>query len=178
MAFVVLQNLHSSSLVISSPLEPVAKMIKTLGPDQMTLLLAHHASQQNRNLMLLWEETQIVIGLVLGGCLYFATQKRMLSMVLCGVMLALVLFQFWAVTPELSYRGRQTDFAPGTSNASTLLLYQMLVISEAMKLVVGGILASYLFVFRTSRPRPLRTEVDLIDDPHHSHVDRGFRASD
>lgn len=165
MAFVILQNLHSSSLVTSAPVEPVQKMMKTLGPERLTLLLDHHAAQQNRNLMLDWEQAQILIGLVLGGCLYFATQKRLLSMVLCGVMLALVLFQFWAVTPELSYRGRQTDFTPGTSTASTLLLYQMLVISEGLKLVVGGILASYLFVFRTSRPRSSRADGDLA----HAH---------
>jgi len=178
MAFVILQNLHSSSLVLAAPVVPVMKMMKTLGPDQITLLLHHHAAQQNRNLMLLWEEIQIVVGLVLGACLYFATQKRTLSMVLCGVMMALVLFQFWAVTPELAYRGRQTDFSPESTNSGTLVLYQLLVISESLKLIVGGILASYLFVFRTSRSRSVRSEVDSIDDADHSHVNRGFRASD
>jgi hypothetical protein len=126
--------------------------------------------------MFVWEQTQIVLGIVLGGCLYFATQKRLLSLVLCGIMLTLVLFQFWAITPEMAYRGRETDFPSGTTTSAvmvrTLLLYQMLVASEGLKIVVGGVLASYLFAFRTSRKRSSRHEVQAIDHADHSHVDR------
>jgi hypothetical protein len=176
MAFVVLQNLHSASSLMNAPAAPVASMIKTLGPDQMALLLHHQAAEQNRNIMFVWEQTQIVLGIVLGGCLYFATQKRLLSLVLCGIMLTLVLFQFWAVTPEMAYRGRETDFPSGATTSAvmvrTLLLYQMLVASEGLKIVVGGVLASYLFAFRTSRKRSSRHEVQAIDHADHSHVDR------
>jgi hypothetical protein len=176
MVFVVLQNLHAGAELISSPAAPVASMIKALGQDQITLLLHHQAAEQNRNIMLLWEQAQIVIGMVLGGCLYFATQKRLLSLVLCGIMLALVLFQFWAIMPEMSYRGRETDFPPGSTASGnvvrTLLLYQMLVITEGLKMVVGGILASYLFAFRTSRKRSGRREIDVVDDADHSHINR------
>jgi hypothetical protein len=182
MAFAVLQNLHAVQQIMSSPAPAVAGMIKTLGVDQMTLLLHHQASEENRNIMYIWEQAQIVLGLIMGGCLYFATQKRMLSLVLCGIMLSLVLFQFWAITPEMSYRGRETDFMPagGTSIAlvRTLILYQMLVITEALKLVVGGILASYLFAFRTSRRRGSRRESDMIDDVDHGHISRRVRAAD
>lgn len=175
MVLVVLENLHSADLVLVSPLEPVGNMIKTLGLEQMTLLLRHHAAEQTRSLYYLWEQAQIVLGLALGICLYFATQKRVLSLALCGVMLGLVMFQFWAITPELSYRGRMTDFPPGSGANSaivrTLLLYQMMVVSEGLKMVVGGVLASYLFVFRTSRKRSSRREVDTIDHADHSHVD-------
>lgn len=177
MAFVVLENLHSASPLLAAPVPAMAKMIKTLGPDQMALLLHHHASEQNRNIIAIWEEVQIVVGLVLGGCLYFATQKRMLSLVLCGIMLTLVLFQFWAITPEMAYRGREADFQVGSPAPAimmrTLLLYQLLVATEVMKLAVGFILASYLFAFRTSRKRSGgRAEVEMIDHADHSHVNR------
>ena len=170
MAFVVLENLHSASLVMNSPLEPVTKMVRMLGPEQMELLLKHHAAQQTRNLYYLWEQAQVLLGLALGICLYFATQKRMLSMVLCGVMLGVVMFQFFAITPELSFRGRETDFTQGVGPSSSvmraLILYQLLVISEGVKLVVGGILASYLFSFQTSRKRSRRpVESDFEIDP-------------
>jgi len=173
MAFVVLQNLHSSGLVMNAPVEPVSRMIRTLGADQMTLLLRHQAAEQTRSLYYLWEQAQIVIAVVMGGCLYFATQKRILSLVLCGIMLGLVLFQYLAITPELSYRGREMDFPPGSSTSSimvrALLLYQVLIVTEGLKLVVGGILASYLFVLRTSRKRSnSRREADPIDYPDHS----------
>src|SRR5579863_4846792 len=121
MAFVVLQNLHSASTMMGSPSAPLASMIKTLGADQMALLLHHQAGEQNRNIMYVWEQAQIVLGVVLGGCLYFATQKRLLSLVLCGVMLSLVLFQFWAVMPEMTYRGRETDFPPGSTTSGVMM---------------------------------------------------------
>jgi hypothetical protein len=171
MAMVVLQNLHSSALVMNTPAEPVTRMIRTLGQDQVTLLLRHLAAQQTRNLYYLWEESQILLGLVLGVCLYFATQKRMLSLVLCGIMLSLVMFQFWSISPELAYRGREMDFpvAGDTSGSMVrvLLLYQVLVVTEGLKIVVGGVLASYLFVLRTSRKRSSRRELDLLDRADH-----------
>jgi hypothetical protein len=174
MVFVVLQNLHSATDLMSVPAAPMASMIKTLGQDQIAMLLHHQAAEQNRNIISSWEEIQIVLGVVLGGCLYFATQKRLLSTVLCAVMLALVLFQFWAITPEMSYRGRETDFAPaGTAPENvvrSVILYQMLVVTEGLKMVVGGILASYLFAFRISRRRSGRREIDVVDDADHSHV--------
>jgi hypothetical protein len=182
MAFVVLQNLHSAAPLMSSPAPQVVAMMKALGADEMALLLHHQAAEQNRNIMYVWEQAQIVIGLVLGGCLYFATQKRMLSLVLCGIMLTLVLFQFWIITPEMAYRGRETDFPPGSTTSSILvrasLLYEMLVVTEVLKLIVGGILASYLFAFRTSRRRSGRHEVEAIDHADHGHINRGVGASD
>jgi len=182
MAFVVLQNLHTASSLLNSPSVPLASMIKTLGADQMALLLHHQAAEQNRNLIYTWQQAQIVLGLVLGGCLYFATQKRLLSLVLCGIMLTLVLFQFWAVMPEMAYRGRETDFPPGSTSSGVmvraLLLYQMLVVSEVLKLLVGGVLASYLFAFRTSRKRSGRHEVEAIDHSDHGHINRRVGASD
>jgi len=182
MAFVVLQNLHSAAPLMSSPAPQVVAMMKALGADEMALLLHHQAAEQNRNILYVWEQAQIVLGLVLGGCLYFATQKRILSLVLCGIMLTLVLFQFWMITPEMAYRGRETDFPPGSASPAILvrasLLYEMLVATEVLKLIVGGILASYLFAFRTSRRRSGRHEVEPVDDTDHRHIDRRVRASD
>ncbi len=176
MAFVVLQNLHAPSLVLNAPAEPVAAMIKVLGQDKIALLLHHQAAEQTRSLYYVWEQAQIALALALGACLYFATQKRLLSLVLCGVMVSLVMFQFFAITPELAYRGRAADFAPADGGAGatvrTLVLYQLLVVTEGLKVVVGGILASYLFVFRTSRKRSSRREVDVVDHADHSHIDR------
>jgi membrane protein YdbS with pleckstrin-like domain len=176
MMLVALENIHSSDLVVLSPVGPVAGMIKTLGEDKVTQLLQHHAAQETRSLYYTWEQAQILLAVVLGSFLYFATQKRMLSVALCGVMLCLVLFQYLAITPELAYRGREADFpqAAGSSGVMvrTLLLYQLMVASEGVKMVVGCVLASYLFAFRTSRRRSSsRSEIDTIDYADHSHID-------
>jgi hypothetical protein len=67
----------------------------------------------------------------------------------------LVLFQHSALSPEIAYRGREADFPPGSLNIGTnlrlLALQQTYFGVEVVKLIAGGVLASYLFVFRTQR---------------------------
>ncbi len=164
MGFVVVENLHSASLVIAAPVEPVSRILSTLGQEPVEQLLRHHAAQQTRNLLYSWGKAQLALGLALGICLYFAAQKRVFSLVLCAIMLTVVTVQYFAVIPELSFLGREADFAQSgavsTPTVRLLILYQMLLISEGLKLVVGGILASYLFTFRTSRRRAGQTRSD------------------
>jgi hypothetical protein len=46
-----------------------------------------------------------------------------------------------------------------------------MVVSEGLKVIIGGVLASYLFAFRTSRKRTGRREIDTVDNASPSHVD-------
>ena len=112
-------------------------------------------AEQTRRLTYTWEEGQILLALALGGCLLLATQRRIFPLILCGLMLILVVFQFGAISPEIAYRGREADFPPGSNNIGTvtrlLALQQVYFGVEVVKLIAGGLLASYLFVFRTSR---------------------------
>jgi hypothetical protein len=154
MAFITLQNLRSPVLVTGSSLPPVMKLIQPLGAEQTGLLLRHFASEQNRHYMYLWAEFQVVIAFALGACLFLATQRRIFPMILCGLMLAMVLFELRLI-PELTYLGRETDFPPGSTSVGlgqrVWALQQVYGGVEIVKLLAGGILASYLFVFRTSR---------------------------
>ncbi len=148
-------------------------MIEKLGGDNAALLLHYAAAQQVRDATSTWEKIELALGLLLGGCLYLATQRKLFPLVLCGVMFALVLFQHAGISPELSYRGLQTDFPPGNAEVGEkvrfLAMQEVYYVAEIVKLVVGGILASYLFVFRTSRRRK---EVDLVDHTDDRHVNR------
>lgn len=150
-------------------------MINALGSDKASLLMRHAAAEETRSALAVWERVEIALGLVLGGCLYLATQKRVLPIVLCGAMLVLVLFQHFGVGPELAYSGRETDFPPGNALVgSTERLRALQAVyygTELIKLVAGGILASYLFVFRSSR-RSSRKEIHTVDHADHSHVNR------
>jgi len=150
-------------------------MINALSSDRASLLLRHAAAEENRSARAAWERIEIALGLVLGGCLYLATQKRVLPIVLCGAMLVLALFQHFGVGPELAYRGRETDFPPGNALVGSVerlrALQAVYYGAELMKLVAGGILASYLFVFRSSR-RSVRKEVNAVDHADHGHVNR------
>jgi hypothetical protein len=154
MSFVVVQSPRNPTLVLTSPVPPVAKAMQQLGWDQMSALLRHAASEQTRHLLAVWIDAQIPLSLLVLGCLALATQKRLTPLALCGMMLIVVLFQL-RIVPELTYQGRATDFAPGSEDVTAVTRYwalqQVFVASEVIKLLCGGVLASYLFIFRTHR---------------------------
>jgi len=171
MMFVSIENLRTPSLVMALPLPPVDSMTRQLGWDRMYALLHHAASEQTRHESRLWLEAQLLLGAILGLCLLLATQKRVAPLVLCGVMLVMAVFQL-RLSAELTYQGRETDFLPGSATQSTMIRYlalqQIHYGVEIMKLLAGGALASYLFVFRARRSRK---DVHVVDHADHSHVD-------
>jgi len=95
--------------------------------------------------------------------LYLTADRRILPPILCGLMLVLVMFEYFAITPEFTYRGREADFPPGSlafgAEARVWLLTEVLIAAEGAKLLIGGVLASYLFAYRSRR------KVRKIDDP-------------
>ncbi len=173
--FLSIQDSHSATAVISSSLPQARKMIDSLGAEQAALLLRHAAAEESRSVLFVWERVEILLALFLGGCLFLGTQKRVFPIVLCGAMLALALFQHFGVGQELAYRGRETDFPPDNASVGPIerlrALQAVYYGVELVKLIAGGILASYLFVFRSSR-RGSRKEVNAVDNPDHRHVNR------
>lgn len=97
---------------------------------------------------------QIPYALLLAGVLYLAAEKRPVPLVLCGLMLALVLFQL-AIHPELAYRGREADFPPGSqalgTQARVWALTEVWIGAESAKLLIGGLLASFMFTYKSRR---------------------------
>lgn len=173
MAFISIQNVRVPRLVLAGTNPPVAQIIKKLGYDDTALLLRHAGAEETRRYTYVWEEVELFVGVMLGGCLFLGTQRRILPLTLCGVMVALVLFQHVAVTPELAYRGRETDFPPGNNTLGPmtrmLAMQQVYFGIEIVKLAAGVILTSYLFVFRAQRRG--RKQVYAIDDPDHGRGD-------
>jgi hypothetical protein len=103
--------------------------------------------------------------LALAGVLYFAAEKRVTPQVLCLAIFVLVIFQL-AINPELTYRGREADFPPGSLSILTqsrvLGLSELWIGVEVVKFVAGGVLAIFLIRFkskvrarRISDPEPL-----------------------
>jgi len=172
MAVVSVLSLRAPNLVLDVPHPAVNQMQKTLGRDSLALLLRHSASEFSRFLLHRWELAQVLIGVALGVCLFLGTQRRVFPLLLCGIMLAMVLFQY-GVTGELMYRGKETDFPPGSNEIGPttryLLLQQVYIGAEIMKLIAASILASFLFVFRAGRRRG--KEIHAIDHADHSHID-------
>jgi hypothetical protein len=175
MGVIEIQNLRSPALVMNAPPAPAEKMIQTLGHDPAQLLLRYLAAQQNRHYSSVWEMVQIPLGLAVGLCLFFATQRRLLPLLLCALMLGLLLFQYFTITPELAFRGPETDFPPGNAAVGPMArmwaLQQVYAGVEIAKLIAGGVLATYLFLLRTLRRRRSR-ETDSIDHTYHGHINR------
>jgi len=173
LAVLAFQNARFPGRLASEPIPPAAEIINAAGPQQARLLLRHFAWEQNRFYFTNWEMFQMPFAVMLGLFLYFTTDRRILPPILCGLMLALVMFEYFAITPELIYRGRDADFPPGNlvsgAEARVLLLIEVLIGAEVAKLLIGGVLASYLFAYRSRR------KVRKTDDPSDIHLSTATR---
>ncbi|HTD43831.1 MAG TPA: hypothetical protein VK687_06600 [Bryobacteraceae bacterium] len=163
LSVLAVQNVRFAGRLAGGPISPAAQIINDAGPEQAKLLLRHFAWEQNRFYFTNWEMFQMPVAVILALFLYLTTDRRILPPILCGLMLALVMFEYFAITPEFIYRGREADFPPGSlafgAEARVWVLAEVLIGAEAAKLLVGGVLASYLFTYRTRR------RVRKIDDP-------------
>lgn len=155
-----LQNLRLAGQLLDSAIPPASAILQNAGREPMRLLLHHFAAEQYRYYFYLWGLIQIPGALFLAAVLYFAAEKRVMPQVLCGLMLALALFQV-AISPELTFRGREADFPPGSQalgmQARVWVLTQIWIGAEVVKLLMGGALANYIFTYK-SRRRTRRTE--------------------
>jgi hypothetical protein len=174
MAFMVVENLRFPGQVMNSPSGPAREMLAKLGREDAALLLRYQAAEQNRAYMAAWELAQFAVALGLAAFLFLGTQKKLLPMLLCGIMLVLVGVEHFVISPELAFRGREADFPPGNrtfaTEARVWAMEQAYIGLEGAKLLIGGILGSYLFVFRAGSRRG-RKQVYAVDYADHSHVD-------
>jgi hypothetical protein len=157
------QNLRLASRAIDSATPAAAEIIRKDGPEQIGLLLRYFAAEEYRYYFSAWELIQLPGALLVAAVLYWAMGKRWIPHVLCGLMLALVLFQL-AIQPELTFRGRQADFPPGSealgTQARVWALNEVWIGAELAKLLIGGLLTA-LIVSRKSRKRSRFPEDEL-----------------
>lgn len=163
LAVLAFQNVRFGGRLAGGSIPPATQIINAAGPEQAKLLLRHFAWEQNRFYFTNWEMFQMPVAVMLALFLYLTTDRRILPPILCALMLVLVMFEYFAITPEFIYRGREADFPPGSlafgAEARVWVLTEVLIGAEAAKLLIGGVLASYLFAYRSRR------KVRKIDDP-------------
>ena len=163
MDLLALQNLRLAARAINSASPVVADIIRKSGQEQITLLLRHFAAEQYRYYFSTWELIQVPGALLVAAVLYLAAGRRWIPQMLCGLMLALVLFQL-AIQPELTFRGREADFPPGNqalgTQARVWALSEVWIGAESAKLLIGGLLTVLMFSHK-SRRRSRRIEDDL-----------------
>ena len=154
MDLLALQNLRLVSRAINSAGPMAVDIIRKAGQEQIALLLRYFAAEQYRYYFSTWELIQIPGGLLLAAVLYMAAEKRWFPQILCGLMLALVLFQLM-IHPELMYRGRQADFPPGNQSLGTQariwVLTEVWIGAETAKLLIGGLLTAFMIGYKSRR---------------------------
>lgn len=163
-------NLRFTGFLLASPSSQAAASLTKLKPfrGDVEQLMRYQAAEQNRRYASVWEESQIGLAVVLGACLFFATQRRVFPILFCGLMLLMVIFEHFGISPELAFRGRETDFGDVSEGAKTGVwaLDQVYKWVEGSKLMLGSLLAGYLFIFRTvSVRRRSRTGSSLQHTP-------------
>jgi hypothetical protein len=172
MILIQLENLSFTRSLLSAPSNQAAEFMKQAGPQQNAeLLMRYQAAEQNRSYSYIWEEAQFVLAVSLGCCLFLGTQKRIFPLVVCGMMLLLVVFEHAGITPELAFRGRAADFPPGSTAYSVQVRVwqfdQIYAGVEGTKLLLGVLLAGYLFIFRARRTRK---QISAIDSPQPARI--------
>jgi hypothetical protein len=172
MILLQIANLRFTASLLATPSVQAAAFLKKSGSQDFALMMHYQAAEQNRRYGEVWEDTQFGLGIVLAGALFLGTQRRIFPMVVCGLMLLMVLFEHIGISPELAFSGRATDFPPGNAAVDPLVrlyaLDQVYAWVEGAKIVLGVLLAGYLFIFRAGRTRK---QVDAISQSQ-SHVGR------
>lgn len=133
-------------------------------------LLRHTIQEQVRAMLNAWGAVQLLLGLSIGVLLVVTDQRKPLAIGLCAAMTAVAAVQHYFFTPELEYQGRLLDFRSESEAFQTAArlwtLRQMFGGAELFKLLLGGVLASYLFaveaVVRRSRRREPSKEADVF----------------
>lgn len=150
-----LLNLKLPQRVTANPGPEAEKIIKDYGPAQADLLLRYFAAEGNRYFFSRWERTEILLGIVLIPFVVAATDRKPVPPIMAGMMLVLALFQYYAVTPELSYRGREADFPPGDANvdirARVWAMTNVYIGTEGALVLIGGALAGYVAGYKSRR---------------------------
>jgi hypothetical protein len=148
-------NLQLPERVMANPPPPARKIFTDYGQTEATLLLRHFAAEGNRYFFGRWEQTEILLGLVLIPSVFLSTDRKPVPALLAGFMLMIALFQFFALTPEIAYRGREADFPPGRGNFRTeervWLLDEVYIGTEAALVLVGGVLTFYVASYKSRR---------------------------
>jgi hypothetical protein len=139
MDMVATQNFRSVDRLLASPTAPMAERIKAIGGhDAARAFLRYQASELNRQYFTTWEDTQIVLGLLLIFTLVMAGHRDRVTIWLPSLMLAVTLLMHFWLTPEITRLGRGMDFMPVGQNATNTQFWVFHGIYSALELIKLG----------------------------------------
>jgi hypothetical protein len=165
-----LEGHQIATQLLDSPSPDVKAILSKSGDSGVGTLLHHAASEQTRQTFDTWEQTQLVLACTMIVMLMFTDQRKILAIAMCAMMALVVGIQHFGITPELNMLGRNTDFLADAASfnlrSQAWTLAQLYGVLETLKLMIGGVLASYFFgmesTIKRSKSRRARTGGEML----------------
>jgi hypothetical protein len=171
MAVVARESFAAIEDVLAHPASQAGDLIRALGADSARLLLHYYAVSQRQIILNYWEWAEIIVGAALAAVLFSAKYVNRIAASGSAVMLLLVLFLHFVIAPEVGFVERNLAAQPAGQHSAGMLggVYSAL---ETVKFLIGAGLAVYLFTFKNGSRYRVRRDLDSINHPDHSHVNR------
>jgi hypothetical protein len=136
-------------------------LVAKAGKENLAIVLHHVSLEQTRVLLGNWELAQLLLAIGIGILAIFSDQKKRLPMLMCLAMAVIVAGQAFLITPQWADVGRGLDWiaessAPAMANRMAMFA-QTYAGLEAVKLLIGGGLASYFFAMESTVKRSHRS---------------------
>jgi len=176
MTWVATHNLQGVDSLLNSSNVQAQRHFRDLGQDKARVLMRFQAAELNRYYFGAWERAQILLGIILGITLLFATNGNRLMMTLAMGMLAIAIIQRLTVTPSVTEIGRGLDFAADgqmqLERQAFWNYHNFYSALELLKLGLGVGLSVRLLLAGSSGRRVRRAKkLDTVDDANNGHVD-------
>lgn len=169
MDLIAVQNFRSVDRFLGDPGITAVQDVHTLGKAETRVLLRHLAGEQNRFYFEQWEWIELGLGLCFLLILVFGNRPPKVSILLCLAMLAIVLAQRAALTPQIGKLGRALDFvATPPTDAQTKMFWMLHGIYsgvELLKIGLGFAIAGLMVIRRQPNRQMFALESELDEQP-------------
>jgi hypothetical protein len=148
-------NWRMAGTVLENVPPEAGRIVETFGAQSSSALLRYSAAEGDRFFIERWGMVAIILAALLVVAMFFAVDRRLLPTVFAAFLLALALFQYFSVGPELAYRTRQIDFPPGRGNPAAeqraRAIAKIYVSTDGAEVFLGMVLSVYVLMYRSRR---------------------------
>lgn len=152
MLYVSSSNYDAAGDVLRGPSAQTARILNRLPGEDGRMLLFHMANEATRSYGAAWELVQLAIGLPAAFLLFLERRTRFYSIGV-GLMLLVVLFEYFVLLPQLDWLGRTADFVSwkvtSTPRDQYWNLRAVFLGIEVLKLLVGAGVSGALLTVRS-----------------------------
>lgn len=186
MVWVASHNLGSVDIALKQTDRQLQREIKDIGYDRVRTLLRFEAAELNRHYFYYWEWVQLLLALIAGLILFYATGGNRFTMVVMLTIMLVLILQHFLVAPAVVELGRGFDFVAADQMAderrafSTYHAYYSSL--EVIKMVLLTAICVRMLLHGSSGKRRHRSgssslpgsdrQLDMINKADNSHIDR------